>query len=1189
MLKYGSVSHLSDIHIPNDLKKLPISRIGLENTLVLLKKKQSDIIVIPGDLFDKFTHPTNEAKALAGWFLNECAKISKVIITLGNHDTNLKAKNRLDSVKTVCDLINNPNVVYLNETGFFEDKNIVWSVWHHPDKMSPWVKYNNTVVDPDKVYIDLFHDPINGAKTFFGKEFNDPHYVNLKDFHGDCMMAGDIHQHRFFYKNNKLFGAYPSSLIQQNFGESVDNHGFIVWDITDKTNLKAELIEVPNEYIYINHYINNSNNDFDFDNIDINIEVREFTSVKIHWEDYSANMSKDNERKIRTHLKDKYGDKVIYVVFDKTRLNSTVIEENDYIANSIKNIDEQATQQDIFRQFLIDKKYDENFIDDVLKLDNIITNRLQLSNDKNSFDYEILKIWVDNYRSHGDRSELNWENRDGIWQINGLNGVGKTNLISAIAYLHYGVILETKKKEKFGDNRFINNKRDLDYCEVGAIERINGVKYKIVRRTERVWDKTGTKITGTPTTVNYYMLDENENVVDNLNDVEKTKTQKIVEASIGTFDDFLRTSLVSADTLNSLLSMDESVFMDSLLRDSGLDIFEKKLAEYKEYKKETYKKEEKIVLDVLTEEQVILDNLQVIDDKKKEIVEIEKAITLVEERISKGTEIKEAELKKLQNVDQALSKLSVEGITNDINKLLADREQKLKDIELLQSKIDVLKSEFDTDSYNKLLKSKDDKRSSISDLKQSVKNNRSDKDNTIQKISIINGEVITINREITSINGLIESEKKLIQGNIDLKEKEIINEYVKIDNKINNIKKEIDILEKSKICPSCNRELDGDGFKHILSSIELKKEEIVKLEESKKDNAEVSIIQAKINVLKEELISGNDKIKSLLTDITKKEALIIAKEESKITISKEVDAFDVTLITIEKNIGIKNEELTLIEEDIIKIDLEKKEVEQRQLLINEQNNIPLQIEVIDLKIEKNKKTFEDYNKNQAIIAENEKIQKVIDKYTQGLVMLDGDRQEKKNQISFINNSVIKQLVDKNIYISDRITKFKKQEKEELVNKVYTECIHRDGLPKIILLKMRDDINEELNAILCDVDFSIYFDEEMVLKMYHNVKPESIQNVISGSGYERTFISVVLRLALRSINNKSLGNFLFLDEITGKLVDASVPKFFDLIHKMKRNIQKIVIIEHAYAEELHPDHVIDVTLDERGVSSFELVK
>tara|TARA_R110000851_G_scaffold42152_2_gene105017 strand:- start:619 stop:843 length:225 start_codon:yes stop_codon:yes gene_type:complete len=35
--------------------------------------------------------------------------------------------------------------------------------------------------------------------------------------------------------------AYPSSLIQQNFGESVGKHGYLIWDVETRTYIEKDI------------------------------------------------------------------------------------------------------------------------------------------------------------------------------------------------------------------------------------------------------------------------------------------------------------------------------------------------------------------------------------------------------------------------------------------------------------------------------------------------------------------------------------------------------------------------------------------------------------------------------------------------------------------------------------------------------------------------------------------------------------------------------------------------------------------------------------------------------------------------------------------------------------------------------------------------------------------------------------
>ena len=80
--------------------------------------------------------------------------------------------------------------------------------------------------------------------------------------------------------------AYPSSTIQQNFGESPDKHGFMLWDIIDKS---AELIELQTDFTKLNFHIEP---DFDYDDITFNHKlITNKSFIKVHWADISANIN----------------------------------------------------------------------------------------------------------------------------------------------------------------------------------------------------------------------------------------------------------------------------------------------------------------------------------------------------------------------------------------------------------------------------------------------------------------------------------------------------------------------------------------------------------------------------------------------------------------------------------------------------------------------------------------------------------------------------------------------------------------------------------------------------------------------------------------------------------------------------------------------------------------------------------
>jgi DNA repair exonuclease SbcCD nuclease subunit len=62
------------------------------------------------------------------------------------------------------------------------------------------------------------------------------------------MLLGDIHKRQLFNYKQTLCG-YSGSLIQQNYGEDILDHGYLLWDLENK---KAKEINVYNEIGYIN-------------------------------------------------------------------------------------------------------------------------------------------------------------------------------------------------------------------------------------------------------------------------------------------------------------------------------------------------------------------------------------------------------------------------------------------------------------------------------------------------------------------------------------------------------------------------------------------------------------------------------------------------------------------------------------------------------------------------------------------------------------------------------------------------------------------------------------------------------------------------------------------------------------------------------------------------------------------------
>ena len=126
-----TIAHLADIHIRKTPTRNEEYQQVFKRIIASLKKEKPDRIALVGDLVNDYLDLQGEQLIMAHWFLNELAAIAPVRITRGNHDCRKKNLKRVDSIKAIVETLHNQNVVYYDSTGFFDDDNITWAVWHH--------------------------------------------------------------------------------------------------------------------------------------------------------------------------------------------------------------------------------------------------------------------------------------------------------------------------------------------------------------------------------------------------------------------------------------------------------------------------------------------------------------------------------------------------------------------------------------------------------------------------------------------------------------------------------------------------------------------------------------------------------------------------------------------------------------------------------------------------------------------------------------------------------------------------------------------------------------------------------------------------------------------------------------------------------------------------------------------------
>lgn len=778
----NKIAHLSDIHI----RKIPTRNaeyeIVFKNLYKSLKKEKPDRIVIVGDLFHDYIDLQGEALILAGSFLNELSKIAPLILTRGNHDLRKKNLKRVDSVKAVVETLQNDNITYYDKTGFYQDDNIMWAVWHHGEpKNNPWNTKDGKKIhayrnESGYTHIDLFHDPITGCQMAGGYEMKSKSYYKVSDFKGDISMLGDIHLAQYLDKDKTK--GYCGSLIAQDFSEGDDKfHGYYLWDVK---NLKASEIAIKSDYSFktidITPYT-------DFDDLDFEVDApTKHMKVRFNWMTLPQSRTKENERKLMDFVRSTHKDVIFSHKNSFLETEDVTIDENV----TLENINTQAKQEEIFREYLEKIGAEKEVIEDVITLDGEITSEIEME-DGVGIEWSVVKFGGTDFMSYK-QIDIDWRKMDGLFQITGINTAGKTTIMKLMSYILFGKTLETETRMKYGDVRFINNRNGANSCSGYIVIEANGEYFGIKKETKIERTRDG-QIKGAPTTLSYYLLANpddimnDDNALDKLDSDNRIKTQKKIDNIVGSYDNFMRIVMTTSDTLNRILSNDMATFIDSLLFDSGLDIFDKKLERFKVYQKKVNEKS-RVTCNVQTTNETndrLSSEIKTLED---EITEIETVkLPEIQGKITKGREYVEDLTKKLYKIDDEIYNLDVESTKETITIHEKNIKGNNERADVIREAIKPLKETFDEDRLNVLTAKKDEHKTNEYNRKLEIKELERKIDALDFEIQVINGKIFTLKSEGSKL------------------------------------KDEAITLKESKTCPTCGQALSAEHQGHIDEKI----------------------------------------------------------------------------------------------------------------------------------------------------------------------------------------------------------------------------------------------------------------------------------------------------------------------------------------------------------------------------------
>jgi DNA repair exonuclease SbcCD ATPase subunit/DNA repair exonuclease SbcCD nuclease subunit len=1228
-IKY--IAHLADIHIKyNNERDEEYKQVfnKLYAKLKSLTKLGNTLIVISGDLYDYRTQHSPYSIKTINDFLTNLTNIAPVITIVGNHDCNMSNKKSLDSITPFLNIPKKNEIHNFVDSGLYLYNNIVFNVCSIFDnKIIQECDIKKIDGFNNKISIALYHNSIEGATVDNNYKPINEHF-SISDFSQfDYAFLGHIHKYQIL--GNKKNVCYPSSLIQQNYGEASDKHGFVIWDIIDK---KKKFIEIQNDYGYFTINIENGQ-------VINNKELSKFPTIRLR----SRNTDIERIDKIERDYKDKYNIlKVDYDIAQKfislsqienpkleiiEKLRSKMYEDIDeYEQLLLTSIFGYTTAKEIKitdkNKINITKFHHELFIDEK----NIIKS-------ENNQKWTIKKITFSNMYCFKENNTINLENATGIIGIIGPNHIGKSAIIDTIAFAIFGTCSR--------DEDFMN--KDSKTCQTDIEIKLGDDTYQIIRSC----------IKNGKTKIQYNkkvkIIKKNKNGQEEIQKDRITDNENLIASIFGNYEDIERTSFTFQDNAtvigntskkkgNLTNQKNQKENLTTLLNINFFDKLNKlasgKLTELN-CEVKAIKKNIEIIKDKYTNENLKIskDNLKKIETKYNELItEKDKLTTDYENKllqISKDLpkDIPEKEITKikykkciekikqikqqLQNSDKNIDKLNTSIIENkkiidninynelqeekknfENNKITKNNKYKNKILEL-QKKI------IQTNIKNQPLQNLINKKNNIT---EEITNNDKLIKPTIEKIKILEGRKIKVDSvDYKNFNKLNDEELNL-KNNLNILNGKI--ENLKI--KINEIEKQQNIiikLEFSNECEHCKKNkafISNGGGVRMYKSLTTDYDNLV-IEQKDKTTKLNEITNNIISIKKIiEQNENNNKIDEQIEHL-KKDIIILTEKKKN---------YNLTLENVNNEIDILNKNIEIEENNKI---LENKITN----LTNKSNNVSNELFDKD-------NILNDYNEAiNSNISINEKINKLTNDKFDFISTLNKKRNKKKTlesnyefikklsinnkiinecdiikesitklnyEINKINNEIINTKVDIQKCEDNIINYNNLIEKERIINedietaKIYIDITGLKGVSQYYLELYLPILQDEINEALKNIDtFSVNLkidNDKIILSKNIN---KDILNIASCSGFEKAIVNILFKLVIAKRSNVSMPNFLMMDEILTSFDGHFLENLSNLFNYIKNNFAFTLFITHIDTLKNYCNDVITIDND-NGYSS-----
>ena len=450
------------------------------------------------------------------------------------------------------------------------------------------------------------------------------------------------------------------------------------------------------------------------------VKIGQKSKVCLKWKVLPIDYSREEEANMTVKFAKKYGipkgNVAVEPVFVKKTTDGKEIE---FSTEAIHNIQDPKFQQQLFKDFIAERKIENVDFDKIVEIDNLINANINYDLYEKNKKYSIKWMKWSNFMSYGPDNYVDFSSFKGLIHLSSIpaNQGGKTTFcLDLLRFLLFGKVTSRENGWTL-DKAFNKYLPEATEMVVEGCLVIDSTEYVIKRILSRPALKKRTEKSKVTQKIEYYKVVNGEYIeladAENQEGSTNTETNQIIKESLGNERDFDLMICVSSDNLKELISLKDTDRGRLISRWIGLLPLEEK----DKLARETFNKSiyPKLLLNRYNKEELGPEIEQFKKENEefdKTIKESSKKVKESEKKIEKFKETRDTLLQSKQKIDDELLKNDVVTLEYKRDKLIEDGKKKRAERNANYENLKAIgEIDFNENIYNDLIS--DDKNKSI--------------------------------------------------------------------------------------------------------------------------------------------------------------------------------------------------------------------------------------------------------------------------------------------------------------------------------------------------------------------------------------------------------------------------------------------------------------------------------------------